>query len=107
MDYFTRFISADDILSANCLDIEETVSIIEKSFIDYKNGSVLLPDKISQVFDESTQNRINCMPSTLIRENICGVKWVSVFPGNPVKYHSPNITGVIIILGAYMGMLAE
>ena len=70
MDYFTRFISADDILSANCLDIEETVSIIEKSFIDYKNGSVLLPDKISQVFDESTQNRINCMPSTLIRENI-------------------------------------
>ena len=96
-DYYTSLISLEDIKKANCLDIDKTIEVIEKTFIDFKNGFVLLPDKISQVFDEKTQNRINCMPSTLLKNNVCGVKWVSVFPQNPLKFNFPNVTGVIVL----------
>ena len=97
MNYYTSFISLKDIKKSKCLEIDNIVNVIETSFIDFKNGDILLPDKISQVFDEKTQNRINCMPSTLIKERICGVKWVSVFPENPSKYNCPNVSGVIIL----------
>ncbi|MBQ4432325.1 MAG: ornithine cyclodeaminase family protein, partial [Synergistaceae bacterium] len=80
-----------------CFDIGGTVSIIEKALAAHKNGKILLPDKISQVFDEATQNRINCMPATLVDEKICGVKWVSVFPENPMLHGCPNVSGIIIL----------
>ena len=87
----------EDILSAGCLDIEEVVEVIEKLLIDYKQGKILLPSKISQIFNEKTQDRINCMPSTLLEEGVCGVKWVSVFPENPHKYGVQNVSGLIVL----------
>ena len=57
----------------------------------------MLPDKISQIFNLETQDRINCMPSTLMKDGVCGVKWVSVFPENPHKFSSQNVSGVIIL----------
>lgn len=70
--------------------------IIEEAFRKYINGDTIMPDKISQIFDEQTQNRINCMPATLIDEKICGMKWVSVFPANASK-GVQNVTGVMLI----------
>lgn len=90
-------ISAKDIEETGCLDIDRTIEIIERTFIDFKNGKIMLPDKISQIFDEKTQDRINCMPCTLFSQNVCGVKWVSVFPDNPKKYGFPNVSGVIVL----------
>ena len=58
---------------------------------------MILPDKISVVFDKATQNRINCMPSALLKDNLYGVKWVAVFPENP-KSNYRNVTGTIILL---------
>jgi len=55
-----------------------------------------MPDKISQIFDEASQNRINCMPATLIDEKICGMKWVSVFPSNAPK-GVQNVTGIMLL----------
>jgi ornithine cyclodeaminase/alanine dehydrogenase-like protein (mu-crystallin family) len=92
-----RFISQSDIINAGCFDIPFVIREIEDVLIEYKSGKVLLPDKISQVFDEKIQNRINCMPSTLLSRNICGVKWVSVFPQNPKLYNTPNVSGLIIL----------
>ncbi len=92
-----KLISMEDILAAGCFDVSDTIQIIEDALVAYKNGKVLLPDKISQVFDTKTQNRINCMPATLLDERVCGVKWVSVFPGNPVQYSCPNVSGTIIL----------
>lgn len=90
-------ISKNDILSANAIELNNIIKILEKSLVDYKHGDILLPEKISQVFDEKTQNRINCMPATLKKENVCGVKWVSVFPNNPSTYGVPNVSGLIIL----------
>lgn len=73
-----------------------SVDIVERAFARRAAGDVHLPDKISQIFDEKTQNRINCMPSTLISEKVCGVKWVAVFPENPLQ-NLRNVTGTMIL----------
>lgn len=70
--------------------------IIEDSFQKYLAGDIIMPDKISQIFDEKSQNRINCMPATLINEKVCGMKWVSVFPTNAPK-GVQNVTGVMLL----------
>ena len=77
--------------------IQEVIRVIEEVLVDYKNGGVMLPDKISQIFNLETQDRINCMPSTLMKDGVCGIKWVSVFPENPHKFSSQNVSGVIIL----------
>ena len=92
-----KLISMEDIIKSGCFDISAMIEIIKHALISYKNGKILLPDKISQVFNESTQDRINCMPAALIDEKICGVKWVSVFPNNPVFHDCPNVSGAMIL----------
>lgn len=90
-------ISMNDIIDAGCINPINVMKIIENSLLKFKNGDILLPEKISQIFDEETQNRINCMPSTLLNEKVCGVKWVSVFPKNPQLFSTPNVSGLIIL----------
>lgn len=98
MDFVNvKLISDEDIIKSKIIDINEIMSVIEDSFKDFQNGKILLPDKISQVFNEIEQNRINCLPATLIDKKICGVKWVSVFPNNPNRYNTPNLSGIIIL----------
>lgn len=92
-----KLISMEDILNAGCFDVGAAIDVMEKALISYKKGRVKLPDKISQIFDEGTQDRINCMPATLLDEKVCGVKWVSVFPGNPHLRNTPNVSGLIIL----------
>lgn len=92
-----KLISENDIKQSGCINFDLIIDDIESVFKEYAKGKVLLPDKISQVFNEETQNRINCMPATLLREQVCGVKWVSVFPENPGRYNVPNVSGVIIL----------
>lgn len=70
--------------------------LVEQAFCSYDAGNVMLPTKISQIFDEKIQNRINCMPATMIDNKVCGVKWVSVFPENP-KSGIKNVSGVIVL----------
>ncbi len=69
----------------------------EKALLAYRAGEVLFPEKIVQIFNDDTQERINCLPATFTQEKICGVKWVSVFPPNPVKYGIQNLSAVIIL----------
>ena len=92
-----KLISLKDQLNAGCVEYDTIISTIEDVFRQYHLGKIILPDKISQVFNQETQDRINCMPSTLFEQGICGVKWVSVFPGNPQKYGLPNVSGIIIL----------
>lgn len=72
------------------------INEIKKSFIQRGKDRVILPEKTSQIFDPVSQNRINCMPSSLLDENVSGVKWVSVFPTNASK-NVENVNGITII----------
>ena len=89
-------ITQDDCIESGCIDFPSALRMTEKALMDYSKGKILFPDKISQIFDETSQNRINCLPATLLEEKICGVKWVSVFPTN-AAISLQNLTAVIIL----------
>ena len=92
-----QYFSQEDLLGAGCLDLRMAMNAAEQSMIAYQAGDVLFPDKIVQIFNDQTQERINCLPATFKNEKICGVKWVSVFPPNPSKHGIQNLSAVIIL----------
>lgn len=63
----------------------------------YRDGDVLFPEKIVQIFNDETQERINCLPATFREKKVCGMKWVSVFPPNPVKFGLQNLSAVVVL----------
>ena len=91
------FLSQEDLLQAGCLDIRLAMSAAENAMLAYKKNDILFPEKVVQIFNEDTQDRINCLPATLLPEKICGTKWVSVFPFNPEKYGQQNLSAVFIL----------
>lgn len=90
-------ISQDDLIKAGCFDVPESIEITEFAFRKRAEGSVIFPDKVSVIFDEKSQNRINCLPAGLRKDNVYGMKWVSVFPGNPKLYGLQNLSAVILL----------
>ncbi|MGI9244217.1 MAG: ornithine cyclodeaminase family protein, partial [Verrucomicrobiales bacterium] len=79
------------------LDIRLAMDAAESAMKAFAAGDVLFPEKIVQIFDDDTQERINCLPATFLKEKVCGVKWVSVFPPNPVKFGLQNLSAVLIL----------
>ncbi len=92
-----QYYSQEDLLGAGCLDIRMAMDAAESAMLAFQNGDVLFPEKIVQIFNDDTQERINCLPATFVKDKVCGVKWVSVFPPNPVKYGIQNLSAVIIL----------
>jgi len=92
-----QYFSQEDLLGAGCLDLRMAMNAAENAIVAFENGDVLFPERIVQIFDDNTQERINCLPATFKRDKICGVKWVSVFPPNPVKHGIQNLSAVIIL----------
>ncbi len=92
-----QYFSQEDLLGAGCLDMQMAMDAAESAMLAYQKGDVLFPEKIVQIFNDETQERINCLPATFVQEKICGVKWVSVFPPNPVKFGMQNLSAVIIL----------
>ncbi len=91
------YLSQQDLLKSGCFDMKMALSATEKGLIAYSNNEVLFPEKIVQIFNQETQERINCLPATFLSEKICGVKWVSVFPLNPMKYGVQNLSATIVL----------
>ena len=92
----TLLISAEDQKRVVSSNLPDAIGIVETALKKKEAGEVLLPDKISVVFDEATQNRINCMPGALLKDKLYGVKWVAVFPENPKEGYR-NVTGTMIL----------
>jgi len=91
------YLSQEDLIAANAFDMTLAMEALKCAVLDMREGKILFPSKIVQIFDEATQDRINCLPATLLGEKLCGVKWVSVFPGNPVKYGTQNLSAIFIL----------
>lgn len=92
-----QYFSQEDLLSAGCLDMNLAMDAAQNAILAYENGDILFPEKIVQIFSQDTQERINCLPATFLKEKVCGVKWVSVFPQNPVLHGLQNLSAVIIL----------
>ena len=91
------YLSQEDLLEAGCLDFRMAMGAASEALLAYRDGAVMFPDKIVQIFDQGTQERINCLPATLTREQVCGVKWVSVFPPNVPRYGLQNLTAIFVL----------
>ncbi len=92
-----KILTQKDLIDSGCMDFKSAIEVIEQAFIDYSQGKTLFPDKVSVIFDEQTQDRINCLPAAMLNDKVYGVKWVSVFPQNPHKYNKPNLSAVSIL----------
>src|SRR6056297_830502 len=92
-----QYFSQEDLLGAGCLDMRMAMDAAKQAILAFDEGDVLFPEKIVQIFNNETQERINCLPATFRSKKICGVKWVSVFPPNPVKFGIQNLSAVIIL----------
>lgn len=92
-----RILTQQDLLNAGCFDINASIQVCEKAFLAYANDDVIFPDKTSVVFEQKTQNRINCLPAGILSESVYGMKWVSVFPNNPQMKAVPNLTAIIVL----------
>jgi ornithine cyclodeaminase/alanine dehydrogenase-like protein (mu-crystallin family) len=91
------YLSQEDLLEAGCLDFRLALDAAESALLAHRAGDVLFPEKIVQIFDEGTQERINCLPATLLTEKVCGVKWVSVFPPNVSRFGLQNLTALFVL----------
>ena len=98
-DHSIRFLylSQEDVIEAGAFDLPMAMQAARKGLLDYRQGRILFPDKIVQIFKQETQERINCLPATLLDEKICGVKWVSVFPPNPARYGVQNLSAITVL----------
>ncbi len=91
------YLSQEDLLKSGGFDMNLAISAAEEALVAFRNNRILFPDKTVQIFDDGTQERINCLPATLLDKNICGMKWVSVFPQNPYKYGVQNLSALIVL----------
>ncbi|MGH8931489.1 MAG: ornithine cyclodeaminase family protein [Egibacteraceae bacterium] len=91
------YLSQEDLLEAGCLDFEFAINVAESALLANREGDVLFPEKIVQIFDDETQERINCLPATLLHERVCGMKWVSVFPPNVARFGRQNLTALFVL----------
>ena len=91
------YLSQEDLLKAGCFDISMAMDMAEKTMLAYEKNRILFPEKIVQIFDPSSQDRINCLPATLLDDKICGVKWVSVFPRNPSLHDAQNLSAIFVL----------
>ena len=90
-------LSQKDLVDAGCFDFASSIRVTEEVMRAYARGEILYPAKVSTIFDEETQNRINCLPAGLKKEKIYGMKWVSVFPVNPHLRGLPNLSATILL----------
>ncbi len=88
------YLSQEDLLEAGCFDLRMAMEVAEKTMLAYEDHRILFPEKIVQIFDPVAQDRINCLPATLLDEKICGAKWVSVFPRNPKLHDVQNLSAI-------------
>lgn len=92
-----KIISHNSQIEAGCFDIKLGIDAAEEALKLFHNGDVIFPDKVSQIFSQEEQTRINCLPATIRSKNVCGMKWVAVFPPNPTRYNCPNLNASILL----------
>lgn len=90
-------LTQQDLLDAGCFDMDEAIRVAEEALTSYAKGDIIYPEKVSVIFDQPTQERINCLPAGLRPQKVYGMKWVSVFPDNPHVRNLPNLSAVILL----------
>jgi len=91
------YLSQEELIEAGAFNLKMAIEALHQGLVKFKDEQILFPEKIVQIFNEETQERINCLPATLLDEKICGVKWVSCFPPNPIRFGTQNLSAIIVL----------
>lgn len=91
------YLSQEDLIQSGAFDLPLAINVAEKAMLDFEQHKILFPEKIVQIFNPASQERINCLPATLLEEKVCGVKWVSVFPRNPSLNDAQNLSAIFVL----------
>lgn len=76
-------------------DIGQVLGWMEEA-LSIEQEKIVMPEKSSQVFNEESKERVNCMPATLLDYKVSGVKLISVFPNNR-KDELRNVNGALVL----------
>ena len=76
-------LSQEALLQSGCLDMRMAMGAAEAVMLAIREGKVLFPEKIVQIFNDQTQERINCLPATLLPERFVVSNGCQSFPPIP------------------------
>ncbi|HYF81606.1 MAG TPA: ornithine cyclodeaminase family protein [Clostridia bacterium] len=91
------YLSQEELVEAGAFNMKMAIEALQQGLLKFKGNRILFPEKIVQIFNQETQERINCLPATLLDEQICGVKWVSCFPPNPIRFGTQNLSAIFVL----------
>jgi ornithine cyclodeaminase len=90
---------------ATGLDMAMVLDTVEDTFRLHHQGKINMPSKVVLDMDERKRGRGNAMPAYVGGDyNIFGIKWISGFPRNPVRFGLPRGIGVLILNDAESGV---
>lgn len=97
------FLNQDAILATGA-GMKEALEETEKVLAMHALGQVNMPSKVVVDLGERERGRINALPAYLGGDyDVCGVKWIAGFPGNPRKYGLPRANAFVILNDAWTG----
>ena len=96
----TRLLSRSDVMQV--LDMESTISILEKAFHDFATGNADMPQRTPIRAPEYAGLAL-FMPAYLKGMGALGAKIVTVYPNNPSKYELPTVLGTLLLLDEKTG----
>ncbi len=70
------YLSQEDLLTSGCLDFHLAIEAAEDAILAHREGKVFFPEKIVQIFNEDTQERINCLTATSAQAPLLKAAWV-------------------------------
>ncbi len=96
----TRLLSRSDVMKV--LDMDSTISILEKAFSDFATGNADMPQRTPIRAPEHAGLAL-FMPAYLKGMGALGCKIVTVYPQNPGKYELPTVLGTLLLLDEKTG----
>jgi len=78
------------------LTMSDTIEILEKAFADFAEGKAIMPQRTAIQAAENN-GLVLFMPAYLKGIGALGIKVVTVYKDNPIKYNLPTVIGTIIL----------
>lgn len=104
MDIEFLYLTQADV-RATGLDMSLVLEAVEDSFRLHHQGQTNLPWKTVLDLGERERGRVNAMPAYVGGPyDVCGIKWIAGFPGNPAKHDLPRATGLLILNDSWTGV---
>lgn len=96
----TKILSKSDVMKV--LNMNDTVDILEKAFVDFSNGKAVMPQRTPIAAAEFGGVAL-FMPAYLKGISAFGAKIVTVYKDNPSKFNLPNVMGTILLIDEKTG----